>query len=146
MTRMKKVLLMATLCLSVIACSNGKKKSETNSQTNPKDVVEVLYFHASQRCATCIAIEKNSRELLEAYFSEQLKSGKLVFKSIDLTEEEALADKYEVTWSSLVVIDYDKEGNEKAENMTEFAFGNVRNAPDKFKAELAEQITDMLNN
>lgn len=84
--------------------------------------------------------------LVEAHFSEQLKSGKLVFKSIDLTEEEALAEKYEVTWSSLIVVDYDKEGNEKAENMTEFAFGNARNAPDKFKSGLAEQIFKMFNN
>ena len=66
MNPMKKVLLMAALCLSMVACSNGQNKSETSSQTNPKDVVEVLYFHATQRCATCIAIEKNSRELLEA--------------------------------------------------------------------------------
>lgn len=143
---MKNVLLILTLCVGMVACSGGKTKSVAENQQTKKDVVEVLYFHGAQRCATCMAIEKNTKELLEAAYAEQLKSGKLVFSSVDITKEEALAERYEVSWSSLILVDYDKSGKESATNLTEFAFGNARTASDKFKEGLSEQITEMLNN
>ena len=143
---MKNVLLILTLCVGMVACSGGKTKSVAENQQTKKDVVEVLYFHGAQRCATCMAIEKNTKELLEAAYAEQLKSGKLVFSSVDITKEEALAERYEVSWSSLILVDYDKSGKERATNLTEFAFGNARTASDKFKEGSSEQITEMLNN
>ena len=143
---MKNVLLILTLCVGMVACSGGKTKSVAENQQTKKDVVEVLYFHGAQRCATCMAIEKNTKELLEAAYAEQLKSGKLVFSSVDITKEEALAERYEVSWSSLILVDYDKSGKERATNLTEFAFGNARTTPDKFKQGLSARITEMLNN
>jgi len=143
---MRKVLLTLALCIGMVACSGGKSRDVSENKQTKRDAVEVLYFHSAQRCATCVAIESNSKELLETAFSEQLKSGKLIFQSIDITSEEALADKYEVSWSSLIVVDYDENGEEAVENLTEFAFGNARNAPDKFKAGLSKQIAEMLNN
>lgn len=141
---MKKELLMITLCMGMVACGNSNAKNESKEQVK-NDVVEVLYFHSKQRCATCVAIEKNTTELLETTFADKLKSGKLVFKSVDITEEETLADKYEVSWSSLIIVDYDKNGKEESTNMTEFAFGNARTNPESFKKGIAEQINTMLN-
>lgn len=144
---MKKGLLMIVLCMGMAACGNSNAKNESIAEKQvKKDIVEVLYFHGKQRCATCIAIEKNTKDLLETTFADKLKSGKLVFKSVDITEEETLADKYEVSWSSLIIVDYNKNGKEEAENMTEFAFGNARSNPDNFKKGVAEQINTMLNN
>lgn len=144
---MKKGLLLIALCMGMVACENSNAKNESIAEKQvKKDIVEVLYFHGKQRCATCIAIEKNTKDLLETTFADKLKSGKLVFKSVDITEEETLADKYEVSWSSLIIVDYNKNGKEEAENMTEFAFGNARSNPDNFKKGVAEQINTMLNN
>ncbi len=143
---MKKVLLILTLCVGMFACSGGKSKSVAENQQTKKDAVEVLYFHGAQRCATCMAIEKNTKELVETAYAEPLKSGKLVFRSVDITKEEALAERYEVSWSSLILVDYDKSGKESATNLTEFAFGNARTSPDKFKQGLSARITEMLNN
>ncbi len=144
---MKKGLLLIALCMGMVACGNSNAKNESIAEKQvKKDIVEVLYFHGKQRCATCIAIEKNTKDLLETTFADKLKSGKLVFKSVDITEEETLADKYEVSWSSLIIVDYNKNGKEYAENMTEFAFGNARSNPDNFKEGVAEQINTMLNN
>lgn len=142
---MKKELLMIALCMGMVACSGGKRGSAAENRQTNKDVVEVLYFHGAQRCATCVAIEKNTTELLETTFADKLRSGKLVFKSVDITEEETLADKYEVSWSSLIIVDYDKNGKEESTNMTEFAFGNARTNPESFKKGIAEQINTMLN-
>ena len=144
---MKKVFLMVALCVGMVACGNGNAKNESKAEKQvKKDVVEVLYFHSKQRCATCMAIEKNTKELVESAFAEKLKNGGLVFKSVNITEEETLADKYEVSWSSLIIVDYDSHGKEKVENITEFAFGNARTNPDNFKKGVAEQINKMLNN
>ncbi len=144
---MKKALLILTLlCAGMVACSGGKSKSVAENLQTKKDVVEVLYFHRAQRCATCMAIEKSAKEFVESAYVEPLKSGKLVFRSVDITKDEALVERYEVSWSSLILVDYDKSGKESVTNLTEFAFGNARTAPDKFKQGLSEQITEMLNN
>ena len=145
-TLMKNVLLMTALCMGMAACADGESKSLAANQQTKKDVVEVLYFHGTQRCATCMAIEKNTNALVESAYTEQLKSGKLVFRSVDIGKEGALAEKYEVSWSSLILVDYDKDGKESSTNLTEFAFGYARTAPNKFKAGLSEQISEMLNN
>lgn len=142
---MKKVLFTIALSLGLAACTNGKANHSVENQQGKKNVVEVLYFHGTQRCATCMAIEKNAKELVETAYAEPLKKGELVFRLVDISQEKALAEKHEVSWSSLILVDYDKNGNEKATNLTEFAFGNARTAPDKFKAELSEQLSQMLN-
>ena len=142
---MKKVLFTIALSLGLAACTNGKANHSVENQEVKKNVVEVLYFHGAQRCATCMTIEKNTKELVETAYAEPLKKGELVFRSVDISQEKALAEKHEVSWSSLILVDYDKHGNEKATNLTEFTFGNARTSPEKFKSELSEQLFQMLN-
>ncbi len=68
---MKKELLMIALCMGMVACDNGNAKNESKVEKQvKKDVVEVLYFRNKQRCATCVAIEKNTTELLETTFAD----------------------------------------------------------------------------
>ena len=108
---MNRLILALIISCGLTACSNnGTKKSASIDveQTQPqeqKDRVEVLYFHSKQRCATCMAIEKNAKEAVEAEFADELKNGTLVFRTIDISEpkNEAIAEKYEVTWSSLFI-------------------------------------------
>lgn len=161
---MKKMMLILTLCVGLFSCNNNQtKNTDTDSAccapsgctTCPSecceqdvtkgDVVEILYFHNKQRCATCMAIEKNTKELIDSAFADKIKSGDLVFKTVDIAENETLADKYEITFSSLVLVDYNSE-KEIAENLTEFAFANARKNPDKFKAELKTKLEALLNN
>lgn len=145
---MKKILFMLAVCFALISCGTDNK-SESSEQVSKevtmKDHVEVLYFHGKQRCPTCIAIENNTKTAIEENFAEEMKSGNVEFKIIDIskTENENIAEKYEVTWSSLFVVKY-KAGKETSENMTEFAFGNARKSPDAFKAEIVKTVNDML--
>lgn len=144
---MKNVILMLALCLGLSACGGNNTKTQSNNDTeNNRDRVEVLYFHGKQRCATCVAIEQNSRATVEEQFADELKSGTLVFRIIDLStpEGEALGEKYEVTWSSLLLITW-REGKETAENLTEYAFANARTAPEEFKNGLASKIRSTLH-
>ena len=139
----KKILMMAVLCIGLAACSAGSAKQQ--AATVQKDGVEVLYFHGKQRCATCMAIEQEAKAVVSGQFADAVKGGKLIFRVIDITkaENEAIADKYEITWSSLVVVQH-KGGKEQAENLTKFAFANARSKPDVFRGELAKKINGWL--
>lgn len=143
---MKRVILLLTICLGAFACGNSNAKgNKTAEKKAEKDRVEVIYFHGKQRCATCMAIEKNAKAAVEAAFAEELKNGTVVFRTIDISkaENEAIADKYEVTWSSLFVSKW-KDGKESKENLTEYSFANARTAPDAFKEGLVKKVKEML--
>lgn len=134
------------IALSIIACGESKTKQESVvSEKKNENYVEILYFHGKQRCATCVAIEENTKQLIEERFSEQISKGELVFKTIDINENETLADKYEITWSSLLVVDNENE-KEIVEDLTNFAFTNALNSPEEFKEGVSKQINNMLNN
>ena len=143
---MKRILLAMLVGFLGLACG-GRSDAETPQKESEqvKDCVEVIYFHGKQRCVTCKAIEKNTKELLETKFAEQMKDGRVVMTIVDFSqkENEKIAEKYQVTWSSIFVVQH-KNGKEKAENMTEFAFGNARVAPDKFKTGVEVKINQML--
>ena len=141
MKQMKHLLILLALMIGLAACdADAQKKEDT-----PKDGVEVLYFHGKQRCATCQAIENEAQALIDSQFADEVKSGRVRFRVVDITksENEVLADKYEITWSSLVIVSYNN-GSEKAENLTQFAFANARSNPAQFKKELAAKINQML--
>lgn len=146
---MKKILFLFVLGFVLLSCG-GNAKQETAAQATQEavaatDGVEVLYFHGKQRCATCIAIEKHVREAVEAAFADAVKRGEVTFRIIDISqpENQALAEKYEVTWSSLFVVKH-QGGKETAENLTEFAFGNARKSPDAFKDGVIAAVNKML--
>lgn len=141
---MKRILFLLTLMSGLMSCVNNSE-SAAQAKNSVKNHVEVIYFHGKQRCATCVAIERHAKEVVDAMFANEVKDGKVVFKIVDIStpKGEALADKYEVTWSSLFVNAW-KEGKETRNNMTEFAFGNARKNPDAFKKGLSAQIRQAL--
>lgn len=144
---MTKGFLLNVMCLMLAACGSGTTTGTQNETArNERDCVEVLYFHGKQRCATCLAIEKNAEATVAEYFADEAAKGAVVFRSVDIStpENERLADAYEVTWSSLFVNRW-RDGKETRENLTAFAFGNARTAPDTFRNELAKKITNALD-
>ncbi|MFB3779099.1 MAG: nitrophenyl compound nitroreductase subunit ArsF family protein [Bryobacteraceae bacterium] len=53
--------------------------------TSPLKLV-VYYFHATQRCATCMAIESYSKEVLETRFGAQLTLGTIQWQVVDVEQ------------------------------------------------------------
>ena len=143
---MKRTLVLMMVSFILLACGEKSNAVTVKEQSGKvKDFVEVLYFHGKQRCMTCRSIEQNTKELLESMFQRQMKEGKVVFRVIDISKKEnaRIAEKYEVTWSSLFLVQH-KNGKEKAENLTEFAFGHSRTQPEAFKRSIAEKINQAL--
>lgn len=135
--------MIFVLITGLMSCGSGDNSA--NAKSPEKDRVEVIYFHGKQRCATCMAIEKNTKEVVNTLFANELKNGIVVFKAVDIstTEGEKIADKYEVTWSSLFVNKWN-DGKEIRNNLTEFGFGNARKNPNGFKKGLADKIRQSL--
>ncbi len=112
------------LGLALVACGGNAKHSvsadDTRKEVAVQDGVEVLYFHGKQRCATCMAIEQGTREVMENELADAVGKGEVKFRVVDISleENEAIAEKYEVTWSSLFVVKH-KGGTDTAENLTE---------------------------
>src|SRR5574344_1790058 len=140
------------LSMTLASCGGNSKSEQKNNE--PKEAtsklsanpIQVLYFHGSQRCITCRAIESNTLALLDSLYTKEKADGKIVFRVIDISDEknEKIADKYEVTWSSLFVNGW-KKGKESVNNMTEFGFSYAKNSPDDFKKGLKDKIDQMLS-
>ncbi|NCC99603.1 MAG: thioredoxin [Bacteroidia bacterium] len=134
---MKRLIYLMIALTMFISCVNAKTKKQT--EKSKSNAVEVLYFHGKQRCITCRSIEALTKEVLEKDFKKEMNNKKIVFKVIDITENEALADKYEVSWSSLIL---DKKG--KIINLTDMGFSYAKNQPDVFKAKLKDELSKIL--
>lgn len=143
---MKRTLVLMMVSFILLACGEKPNAVTAKAQSGQvNDFVEILYFHGKQRCMTCRSIEQNTKELLESKFQRQMKEGKVVFRVIDISKKEnaRIAEKYEVAGSSLFLVQ-NKNGKEKAENLTEFAFGHSRTQPEVFKKGLTEKINQAL--
>lgn len=142
---MKKQFVFALLGIMLFAFSTNMTANSPQKANAAKNRVEVMYFHGKQRCVTCRAIEKATKEVLDTYFANEVKSGKIQYKVIDISEaaNEKIADKYEVSWSSLFVNSWNK-GKEAKNDMTKFAFSYAKNSPDLFKSGLKKKIEELL--
>lgn len=143
---MKKLLFILLAVIGLTSCGNNQNaNAQTSTKATQKDVIEVIYFHGKQRCITCNAIEKLTKEVVEKDFAQQLKDGKITFKIVDIStkEGEKIADKYEVTWSSLYINKW-KDGKEAKNNMTDFGFSYAKGSPDVFKAGVKKKIDELL--
>ena len=131
-----KVITIALLFMSIVLSACAQTDSPKTVSTAESDGIEVLYFHGKQRCATCIAIEKQTKQAVE-----ELSNNRLTMRTIDISkkENESIVEKYEVAWSSLIVV---KDGN--VLNLTELGFSLARNNPDGFRERLKSEIKQLL--
>jgi hypothetical protein len=107
--------LLLTGCQSGDSLVNADQPVKAIEQTKPNsdypissmetitDKVQVFLFHSTQRCSTCIAIGKLAGETVNERFVDELKSGKIEFRevNIDLPENKALAKKFQASGSAL---------------------------------------------
>lgn len=86
--------------------NNPVGASSANSSARPSDeVLVVYYFHGSQRCPTCLLIESLTREIVESYFSDQVRQGTVVFKSVNFEQPSyaALAREFNIAMPMVVL-------------------------------------------
>ena len=70
-----------------------------------QDGAIAYYFHGTMRCPTCQKLEQYARQAIENDFKDELASGKLVFRAVnvDLKENEHFIADYQLFTKSLVL-------------------------------------------
>jgi hypothetical protein len=127
---MKKILFVATL-LIVASITFGQKATK----------LQIVYFHAKNRCPTCLSIEENTKKTMDTYFASQLKDGTIKLQVLDVSEDknEKIVEKYQAEGSGLFLTLIDGK-KEITTDFTNFAFSYSRNQADKFIAGLKAEI------
>lgn len=117
--------------LLIVSCKSEAQVSKNVGKSNG-NALEVIDFHNTHRCKTCLAIENAAKEVLNAQFSSEMQSGKIIFKTVNVDEEAnaKIAEQFEASGSALFIYD-PKTGN--AVDMTDFAFTYGLSNPAKLK-------------
>jgi hypothetical protein len=147
---MKDKIKVIILCLLIICfffiSAVIAKAGETGaaSQKEGSGKVVAFYFHGNYRCSNCKKIEQYSREAIEKYFKEQLKTKRLVFDiiNIDLPENKHFTEDYQLYTRSLIIAEF-KDGKQvRWKNLTKV--WNYLNDRDKFCKYVQSEIQKYL--
>ena len=106
---MKKII---PILLVVVLLSLGTAISFAADSPSSNKVV-VYYFHGNFRCSSCWAIERYTKEALNNNFKNQLDSGQLVIKVVNVEEKgnEHFVQDYQL-YTKSVILSLVKDGKE----------------------------------
>ena len=145
---MKRFGILSALVIGLFLFScTGKTQNKMAVTQAKENSIEVIDFHSTNRCMTCKAIEANTKYTLDTYFANELKSGKIIFKivNVDTAENEKFAEKFEATGTSLF-LNVIKDGEEKHVDLTNFAFmkgTDQKTFSDELKQTIAIQLKSL---
>jgi hypothetical protein len=145
------VLAGIALCVGVVyLVSNASPGAidelpNTNNSTGPADRVDVVYFHRTQRCNTCLYAETATRYTLETYFADEMASGKVTFQTINV-EDEANADiiaKYNNASYLTLCINTVRGGTDHIEKVTDiwYVIGDDEEFVEIVKSKVEQSLT-----
>jgi hypothetical protein len=121
--------------------------SEEAATFVPKNYVIAYYFHGTFRCPTCHKLEQYSKEAIEANFKNELTSGKIVFKTVNVDEKanEHFVNDYQLYTKSLVISLVRGGKEEKFKNLTKIweYVGNKQRFYDYVRDEIAAFLKEL---
>ncbi|MBT8264523.1 MAG: hypothetical protein KJN75_04225 [Muriicola sp.] len=141
---MKCLNLLSFALLLVFTACQGQDNSKTMTTTNTSTKIDVIDFYGTHLCVTCEAIEANAKYTVETYFEDEVKAGKVEFKTVNVDDEKNydIAERFEATGTALF-INVIKGGKEQHIDLTNFAFAKGRDK-EAFSAELKEKVIEQL--
>jgi hypothetical protein len=79
--------------------------SAMSSEELPVEKIVIYYFHRTARCYSCNIMEQYASNLVNQQYGQQVKSGVLEFRqiNIDLPENREIARKFQASGSSLFI-------------------------------------------
>lgn len=85
--------------------STSVTTAPTEAEVIPADKIEVVHFHGTHQCWSCITVGKYALKTIQDKFPEEYASGKIVFKdiNIELPENQEIVTRYQAKGSSLYV-------------------------------------------
>ena len=130
----KRILKFALIALAGVGCWAAIQQArqaadlstvrQTVVTTQPgvaPDVIQVTYFSSDVRCATCVRIERLTRETVEKNFAPELASGRVVLQTINLDGpgNEHFVQDYQLISKTVIVSDRAKGQEVQWENLQE---------------------------
>lgn len=125
--------LVLTLFFVFSACNSEAQttKGDAKTSTQPASEIQLIQFHSSHRCKTCLMIEENAKATAKNYPNVSFK-----LLNVDDKKNEKLAATFEAAGTALFL--YNPKTGKKVE-LTDFAFMNATNKA-KFIKELGKKI------
>ena len=116
------VLIITSSALILSGCTaNTDQKPASYAEADGLTIqkIEIIHFHGTNQCTSCILLGQYAEETVNTYYSKELESGKVTFDHVnyDLPENNELVVKYGVTGSSLWLGVYAEDGFHKEENI-----------------------------
>ncbi|MFH0818716.1 MAG: nitrophenyl compound nitroreductase subunit ArsF family protein [Patescibacteria group bacterium] len=159
MSKKNFIITLVIICLIAISAvyflTKKPKSNEVNVNINtniviaekdlPADRIEVIHFHGTHQCFSCITVGKLSLQTIKDKFPAEYKTGKIVFKDInsDLPENKELANKYGAVGSAL----YFNKVVDKQDNFEEDAeVWRLVTNEEKYLVYFEEKIKTLINN
>lgn len=121
-------------------------EAQTINTTAKNFKIEVVYFHAPNRCPSCVATENQTKQVLEKLFTTEMRKELISFTSLDLKEakNEALVEKYEIVFPTLLILK--KQGSKEVKtDFSNTAFQYAYTEPEKYEKLLQAEILKQLN-
>jgi hypothetical protein len=140
MKALKPSLLFLCIAMILFSCKTQTNENQTSESVASNDV-QVYYFHNTKRCATCNAVENETRVALEIFYKDQMTAGTMGFTSLNLEEDQGkeMAQSLRVSGQTLLITKGDTHVN-----LTNEGFMNARTNPTKFHEILKAQIDKLL--
>ena len=106
--------------------------------------VTAYYFHGNFRCPTCHKLEEYAKEAIESNFKNDLASGKLSFKIVNIENKgnERYAKDYQL-YTKSVVLSLTKDGKEIRYKNLDKVWEYVRNK-DRYENYVRDEVTAFL--
>jgi len=107
------MIIIGLFSMNKTIAETGKSDGGSVSVKETPSKFVAYYFHGNFRCNNCKKIEEYSREAVDLYFSEQLKTGELKFEVINTDEpaNEHFVEDYQLYTRSLVIAEF-KDGKQ----------------------------------
>ncbi len=123
------------------SCEAQTSKQQGEETLSEAETIKVYYFHFTQRCVTCKAVEAVAREAIETIYPQLSRDNKITFESVNLDDPQGmkLAEKYGIAGQSLLIMN----DSDKVDLVRE-GFLYARTDPDKFRQAIKQQIDGML--
>jgi hypothetical protein len=103
--------------------------------------LKIYYFHITERCHTCYAIEENLRKVVFGKFKNELNTGiiDLYIMNCEIPENKDLVKKYDAYGSTLALTKVENKKEKNVDDISNWAFQKAMK-PELFEKELIDKI------
>ncbi len=117
-----QVLMMIILILAGLSVAVLPAFAETSVEPTveaPDSGIVAYYFHGNFRCATCKKLEAYSDEAITKGFVDELKSGELIWRTVntDAAEHKHFTEDFQLVTKSVVLVEYQDGKVKRFENL-----------------------------